>query len=82
MSHMSHYQILLYAGITLPTVLYIALISQVFYSLHRQQQAHQPADLIWARNIDVERRKEIIATRSGPLLAYKYLILSNDDVTL
>lgn len=76
---MSQLQILLYAGIAVPALLYIASISHVFYTLYRQE-AQQQTDLIWAKNIDVERRREMVATRTAPLLAYKYLILNNNDV--
>ena len=68
-------QILLYAGIAVPAFLYMASMGKVFYTLYRQKP-QQHTDLIWARNIDVERRRAMVATRSAPLLAYKYLILS------
>ena len=67
---MSHSNILLYAGIVVPGVLYTALITHVFYHLHRQQGEPPPA-LVWAKSIEVERRREMIASRSAPLLAYK-----------
>ena len=76
---MSQSQILLYAGIAVPTFLYIASLTQVLLTLSRQP-AQQHTDLTWARNIDVERRRAMVASRSGALLAYKYLILSNNDV--
>ena len=75
----SQSQILLYVGIAVPALLYIASITQVVVTLYRQKPQQQ-TDLIWARNIDVERRRAMVAARSGPLLAYKYLILSNNDV--
>ena len=76
---MSQSQILLYAGIAVPALLYIALMTQVVFTLYRQTPQQQ-TDLIWAKNIDVERRREMVALRSAPLLAYKYLILNNNDV--
>ena len=80
MSHsMSQSQIVLYAAIAVPALLYSALMTQVVLTLSRQKP-HQQTDLIWAKNIDVERRREMVALRTAPLLAYKYLILSNNDV--
>ena len=76
---MSQSQILLYAGIAVPALLYIAFMTQVVFTLYRQTPQQQ-TDLIWAKNIDVERRREMVALRSAPLLAYKYLILNNNDV--
>ena len=76
---MSQAQILLYAGIAVPAFLYMAAMSQVVLTLYSQKPPPH-TDLIWARNIDVERRRAMVATRSGPLLAYKYLILSDNDV--
>ena len=76
---MSQTQILLYAGIAVPAFLYLASITQVLYTLYRQEPQQQ-TDLIWAKNIDVERRLEMVAARTAPLLAYKYLILNNNDV--
>ena len=70
----SQSQILLYLGIALPALLYIAAISQVVYTLYRQEPS-QHTELSWAKNIDVERRRAMVANRSAPLLAYKYLIL-------
>ena len=76
---MSQSQILLYVGLAVPALLYIVSISQVVVTLYRQKPQQQ-TDLIWAKNIDVERRRAMVAARAGPLLAYKYLILSNNDV--
>ena len=76
---MSQSQILLYAGIAVPALLYIAFMTQVVLTLYRQTPQQQ-ADLIWAKNIDVERRREMVALRTAPLLAYKYLILNNNDL--
>ena len=76
---MSQSQILLYAGIAVPALLYIAFMTQVVLTLYRQTPQQQ-TDLIWAKNIDVERRREMVALRTAPLLAYKYLILNNNDL--
>ena len=75
----SQSQILLYVGIAVPALLYIASITQVVVTLYRQKPQQQ-TDLIWAKNIDVERRLEMVAARTAPLLAYKYLILNNNDL--
>ena len=76
---MSQSQILLYVGIAVPALLYIAFMTQVVLTLYRQTPQQQ-TDLIWAKNIDVERRREMVALRTAPLLAYKYLILNNNDL--
>ena len=68
----SQSQILLYLGIALPAALYMASLSQVVYTLYRQEPGQQ-TELIWAKTIDVERRREMVANRSAPLLAYKYI---------
>ena len=67
---MSYSQILLYAGILVPGLLYSFLITHVFHHLLRHK-AQPAAELAWAKSIEVERRREMIGARSAPLLAYK-----------
>ena len=67
---MSFSQILLYAGLLLPALLYSFFITHLLHHLLRHQ-APPPADLVWAKSIQVERRGEMIGERSAPLLAYK-----------
>ena len=67
---MSQSQLLLYSGIVVPALIYCSLLTHVFYHLHRHQP-HPPPDLVWSRSTEVDRRVELIESRSGPLLAYK-----------
>ena len=61
---------LLYAGILVPLVFYICLVSNILYTVFTANKSQAP-DLSWSKTVSVERRKDLVLKRSEPLLAYK-----------
>ena len=74
---------ILYAGIFLPLLLYLGLVSNILYTVVRGTKAPAPA-LTWSKTVSVDRRKDLVLKRTEPLLAYKYDILTEsfcpDDI--
>jgi len=61
---------MVYSGIIVPTSIYFALVTHVFYASFSKDRM-SPKKLGWFSDASIDQRKEIVLNRSEPLLAYK-----------